>query len=146
MGLLWKLWVAFSTCYIVWIMCCSWIYSPWAWKSIQMICTHVLDYVDFGFLWCPWVFTIWLIHSKNLRDTWENHVGILLQWRNRPSWCIVVMKNLCVVKVLGVGNYWSWKIIWNSSPTLGVNYVCLIYRLNCDMQMSGHCSIHVCLH
>ncbi len=29
-------------------------------------------------------------------------------------------------------------------PTLGVIYVCLIYILSCDMQMSGHCSIHVC--
>ncbi len=104
----------FPTCYIVWIMCCSWIYSPWTWKSLQMICTHGLDFVDFGFLWCPWVFTVWLIHTKNLGDTWENHVRTLLQWRIGPSWCIVVMKNLCLVKVLEVGDYWSWKIIWNS--------------------------------
>jgi hypothetical protein len=82
-------------------------------KIITNDITHVLDYVNFDFLWCLWVFTIWQIHTKNLGDMCENHVGTLLQWRIGPSWCIVVMKNLCLVKVLGVGNYWSWKIIWN---------------------------------
>jgi hypothetical protein len=101
----------------------------------------MLILVSYGALGC----LLWLIHTKNLGDMWENHVGTLLQWRIGLSWCIAVMKNLCLVKVLGMGNYWFWKIIWNSVQ-LWVSFMfCLIYILNCDMQMSGHCSIHVCL-